>query len=74
MSIFHILWGSVFSQKSTCKKIEFLYTLGRNMNETTETTHLEAEVAPAHVGATPEHETTTHATTEHAGPHIPSPR
>jgi len=35
------------------------------MQETTETTHLEAEVAPAH-------ETTTHATTEHTGPHIPS--
>lgn len=49
----------------TCKKIDSLYTLGRNMQETTETTHLEAEVAPAH-------ETTTHATTEHTGPHIPS--
>ncbi len=42
------------------------------MNETTETTHLETEVTPAHVEATSEHETTTHATTEHAGPHIPN--
>lgn len=35
------------------------------MQETTETTHLETGVSPAN-------ETTTHATTEHAGPHIPS--
>lgn len=49
----------------TCKKNHFLYTLGRNMQETTETTHLEA-------GAAPENETITHATTEHVGPHIPS--
>ena len=35
------------------------------MNETTTTTHLES-------GVTPTEETTTHATTEHAGPHIPS--
>lgn len=37
------------------------------MQETTQSTHLEAGWAPAH-------ETTTHATTEHAGPHILSPK
>lgn len=41
------------------------------MNETTETTHLESEV-PQHAEAISAHETTTHATTEHAGPHIPT--
>lgn len=35
------------------------------MQETTKTTHLET-------GASPANETTTHATTEHVGPHIPN--
>lgn len=36
------------------------------MNETTETTHLETEVAAPHAEkAITSHETTTHATTEH---------
>ena len=42
------------------------------MNETTETTHLEEETTAQHIESAPVHETTTHATTEHAGPHIPS--
>lgn len=55
----------IFSPKFTCKKIEFLYTHRQNMQETIETTHLESETAHTD-------EVVTHASTEHAGPHIPS--
>ena len=42
------------------------------MNESMETTHLEEETTTQHIESTSAHETKTHATTEHAGPHIPS--
>jgi F0F1-type ATP synthase membrane subunit a len=63
----------IFSIKFICKKIEFLYTLARNMNETTTSTHPQEAI---HTVGLISHETasteTTHATTEHVGPHIPS--
>ena len=65
-----------FSPKLICKKIEFLYTLARTMQAISNTTHQEAPINPigviSHDVEWSSVEATTHATTEHAAPHIPS--
>jgi hypothetical protein len=61
----------IFSIKFICKKNEFLYTLARTMQPTLNTSHPENPTNPVGTIAL-EGGNTTHATTEHAGPHIPS--